>query len=111
MFHIFDGFNFYELGGDHAELTSNQKAITKFIKDFDAEMEVRKEEEQAQKVEEERDEGVQVFFISLRNMSAQAKYIYIVLVIAICGAIVWYGFSQIGQQSVKKDKKKVKKQQ
>ena len=45
MFHIFDGFNFYELGNDQSELTPNQKAITKFIKDFDAEMEVKKEEE------------------------------------------------------------------
>lgn len=46
MYHIFDGYNFYEMAQDlDTELTPNQKGIAKFIKDFDAEMEVRKEEQ------------------------------------------------------------------
>ncbi len=110
MFHIFDGYNFYEIANDLSELTPSQKAITKFIKDFDAEMEVRKEEQEAQKMVEERDEGVQVFFISLKNLSSQVKYLYIVLVILISGVILWWGFGQIGQKPVKKEKKKAKKQ-
>ncbi len=49
MFRIFDGYNFYELTNNLDRLTPNQQAITKFIKQFDAEMEVRKEEQEAQK--------------------------------------------------------------
>ncbi len=47
----------------------------------------------------------------MKNLSPQAKYLYILLVVAISGVILWYGFSQIGQKPVKKDKKKAKKQQ
>lgn len=60
---------------------------------------------------EERDEGLQVFFISLKNLPPQVKYLYIVLVLLISGAILYWAFGQIGQKPVKKDKKKSKKVQ
>lgn len=41
MFYIYDGYNFYDVTLD-LELSNNQKQIAKFIKQFDAEMEVRK---------------------------------------------------------------------
>ena len=42
MFHIFDRYNFYEIGDKLDQITPSQQAIIKFIKQFDAEMEVRK---------------------------------------------------------------------
>lgn len=38
MFHIFDGYNFYEITLNLEDLSQNQQAIIKFIKQFDAEM-------------------------------------------------------------------------
>jgi hypothetical protein len=92
MFHIFDGYNFYEIQMHIDTLTPEEQAVVKFIKQFDDEMAVRKEEQQAQKSAEERDDGLEVFFISVKNLPAHAKYLYIVLVILVCGVSLYFAF-------------------
>jgi hypothetical protein len=50
-----------------------------------------------------------LFFFSLKNLSPQVKYLYIVLVFIIGGAMLWYGFSQLEKKPEKRNKKKKQK--
>jgi hypothetical protein len=46
----------------------------------------------------------------MKNLPSQLKYLYIVAVLIIAAAIVWYGFSQIDYKKEKKSNKRRKKQ-
>ena len=47
MFSILDGIDYPSIANDVENLTPNQKGIIKFMKSFDEEMAVRKEEREA----------------------------------------------------------------
>ena len=48
LFYLFDGFDYSEPANDlDAELTAHQKMLVKFIKQFDEEMQVKREEKEA----------------------------------------------------------------
>ncbi len=52
MFYILEGLDFGQIAGSRERMTQNQEGILKFIKQFDTEMEIRKEEQEAKKAEE-----------------------------------------------------------
>lgn len=47
LFYLLDGFDYPEAAHDVNSLSPNQKNIIKFIKQFDEEMQVRREEREA----------------------------------------------------------------
>lgn len=48
MFHIFDGFDYSTAAEEYDTLSKNQEGLIKFMKNFDEEMQVRREEKEAQ---------------------------------------------------------------
>ncbi len=52
MFYILEGLDFGQIASMRDRMTANQEGILKFIKQFDTEMEIRKEEQEAKKAEE-----------------------------------------------------------
>ena len=81
------------------------------MKKFDEEMAIRQEEKEAQKQQEEGgDEKYEMKFLgmSIKDIPSSAKFIYIAIFVAIIGAALFYGFSQIDHKKEKSNSKRRK---
>lgn len=89
--------------------TKEQDQITKFIKKFDEENEIREEERKAKKEQEEGvDERYEMKFLgmSIRDLPDSAKLTYVLIFAAVVIAALYYGLSNVDQKEGKKSNKR-----
>ena len=97
MFYIYDEFDYTEVASDLQTLTKNQEEIIKFMKNFDEEMQVRREEKEAEEDQTQDDSKIEMKFFgfSAEDIPGSAKMIYVILFIGIVGAAIGYGLSKL----------------
>ena len=110
MFPLLDGMDYR---GDVNDLTTTkeQDAITKFIKKFDEENQIREEERKAKKEQEEGvSESYEMKFlgISIKDLSSTTKIAYVAIFAAIVIAALYYGMSNLNEKPVKQSNKRRK---
>ena len=96
MFYILEDFDYVGVANDLDTLSKSQEAIIKFIKNFDEEMQVRKEEREAEaeaNVEEKFE--MKFFGLSAGDVPGSAKILYLVVFIVIVGGLIYYGLSKL----------------
>ena len=92
-------------------MTPNQENIVKFIKQFDEEMAIRREEKEAEqgagKGAEENE--IKMFGISFHKMSGFTKFLYAAVFFGLVGSGLWWVFQKLdGGNDVKKNQKRKK---
>lgn len=108
LFYIYDGFDYAGVADNLQNLTPNQKNIIKFIKQFDEEMQVKRQEREAQKEETEEIEDFGIFGIPVASFNSLGGLIYIAIFASILlGGFIW-GFKQLNNSSMPTKKKKSK---
>ena len=91
--------------------TKEQDMITKFIKKFDEENQIRDEERKAKKEQEEgASESYEMKFlgISIQDLPSSAKLAYVAIFSAIVIAALYYGLSNVDKKPTKNSNKRRK---
>ena len=89
--------------------SKEQDMITKFIKKFDEENQIREEERKASK---EQEEGVEERYemkflgLSIRDLPSSAKMIYVLIFAAVVIGALYYGLSNVDQKQAKTSNKR-----
>lgn len=109
MFHYFDTFDYTAV--DPNKFTKNQENLVKFIKNFDEEMQVRREQREATK---DKDEGesefdMKFFGISRDDIPSSIKYAYIAIFAGIVVGAIWYLMSKLDTSKKEKSSRKKSK--
>lgn len=108
LFPLLDGVDYREISSD-LKTTKEQDMITKFIKKFDEENQIREEERKAKK---EQEEGVEERYemkflgLSIKDLPASAKLIYVGIFAALVIGALWYGLSNLGEKEKKQGNKR-----
>lgn len=91
-------------------MTAEQKAIIKFIKQFDEEMAVKKEEREAQEQDEgvSEEEELSIFWIPIHGWGTPAQIVYMLIFLGIVGVALYMGFSNLNNSQLPHNKKKKK---
>ena len=91
--------------------TKEQDLITKFIKKFDEENQIRDEERKAKKEQEEgASESYEMKFlgISIKDLPSSAKLAYVAIFSAIVIGALYYGLSNVDRKPTKNSNKRRK---
>ena len=89
--------------------TKEQDSITKFIKKFDEENQIREEERKASKEQEEGiEERYEMKFLglSIKDLPSSAKMIYVLIFAAVVIGALYYGLSNVDQKQGKVSNKR-----
>lgn len=108
MFYIYEGFSYENV--DYSTFTKQQEALVKFIKTFDEEMAVKREENEAKKEEVDGEDGfdMKFFGLSASDVPSSAKYGYLLVFGAAVVGAIWYLISKLDDGKGKKSDKKRK---
>ena len=107
---LLDGMDYKDVVND---LTTNkeQDLITKFIKKFDEENQIRDEERKAKKEQEQGvSESYEMKFLgfSIKDLPSSAKLAYVCIFAAIVIAALYYGLTNVDQKPQKNSNKRRK---
>ena len=99
MFYIYTDFDYTAVANDLNSLTKSQEELIQFMKNFDEEMEVRREEKEAEKEQNSEDKTFEMKFlgISFSSVSWTTKFIYSLMFLALFAGIIYYGFSRLDE--------------
>ncbi len=100
--------NYREVAND-LTTTKDQDQITKFIKKFDEENQIRQEERQAKKEQEvgaQQRYEMKLLGISIRDLSSGAKLAYVSIFAAIVIGALYYGLSNLDEKKQKTGNKR-----
>lgn len=101
----------YAATAQDLKTTKSQDAIIKFIKKFDEEMAIRKEEKEAEQEQEtppEEKNEVKFMGISIKDIPDSLKAIYALIFLVIVGGALYYGISLVDQKKTKSNNKRRK---
>lgn len=109
LFPLLDGIDYREINKD-LTTTKEQEQITKFIKKFDEENQIREEERKAKKQQEDGGSSesyeMKLLGISIKDLSDNAKLTYVIVFASLVIAALYYGISNIDKKEVKKSNKR-----
>ena len=110
MFYIFDNFDYTAVVNDLDSLSKNQEALIKFMKNFDEEMQVRREEREAQDAESSEEKFEMKFFgISASDVPSFAKIIYVLIFVGVVGTGIFYLMNKLDTSKKAKSPNKRRK--
>lgn len=107
LFPLLDGMDYRDVSD--LTTTKEQDAITKFIKKFDEENQIRDEERKAKKQQEEGvSESYEMKFLglSIKDLPSSAKIGYVVIFAALVIGALYYGLSNIDDKKPAKNSNK-----
>lgn len=109
FFYTLEGIDYAAIASD-LTINKEQDAVVKFIKKFDEEMQIKKEEREAKEEEAGTEEKYEMKFlgISINDLPESAKLIYVLIFALIVCAALWYGLSQLDQKNEKQSNKRRK---
>lgn len=84
--------------------------ILDFITQFDKDMEMRREEEEAKKYQEdlEKPSTIKIMGFSVDDIPSQFKLIYVVIFLLVVGGALYYGLSEVTKKKEKVSSKRRK---
>lgn len=109
LFPLLDGIDYREINKD-LTTSKEQDQITKFIKKFDEENQIREEERKAKKQQEDGGASesyeMKLLGISIKDLSDNAKLTYVVVFASLVIAALYYGISNLDKKEGKKSNKR-----
>lgn len=110
MFYIFDNFDYTAVVNDLDTLTKTQESLIKFMKNFDEEMQVRREEREAEETEATGDEQFEMKFFgfSFHAVPSVIKNGYFIVFMVIVISAIAYLYSKLddGKKKAKTSKRR-----